>query len=83
MPADHFLFARLEDASRSERLQRVGQFFAAVAAERNRFRQNIGELMRALLLVIEPVLQLAQLVLLRPDEKPAQFIQLVRRVSRR
>ena len=64
-------------------LERAGQLRAAIGAEIDRFREDGRDLVRALLLVVEPVAQLAQILLLRPNEQAAELIQIVLRFSRR
>ena len=49
----------------------------------NGFREDGRDLVRALLLVIEPVVEFAQFLLLGPDEQLAQLIQVDERFSRR
>ena len=74
---------RFADRDLDRRLEGASQFFAAIGAEGDRFREDAGDLMRALLLVVEPVVEFAQLLLLGPDEQLAQLIQVVERFSRR
>ena len=74
---------RFADRALDRRLEGASQFLAAIGAEGDRFREDAGDFVRALLLVVEPVVEFAQLLLLRPDDQPAQFRQVVQRFSRR
>ena len=76
------LFHRLAHRSLDRWAQRTRQLFASITTEGERFRENFGDFVRALLFVVEPLLQPAQSLLLLPDEKPTQFRQIIRRFSR-
>ena len=74
---------RFADRALNRGLEGASQFFAAIGAQGDRFREDAGDLVRALFLVVEPVVEFAQLLLLGPDEQLAQLIQIVERFSRR
>ena len=75
-------FHRLAHRSLDRRAQRTRQLFTAISTEGERFRENFRDFVRALLFVVEPLLQPAQFLPLLMDKKPTQFRQIIRRFSR-